>query len=238
MRRSTIGLAVFTSALLLLTLAPSIAVAQYPVTVYAQSNNVADPDGLRNDAWQWAFLCVDQGDLLIFDASGTWTDGDNVSGPAGVEKFWPDNFLNLNDLGVGPYEATTHTPYHNALVGYLSTREPGPYGLPSSSPPARGSYAYPTDPNVVRLDAQRVFPVFPDDVTPSYFQVMERGCLWLAFNADAYSNYTVDNSGQVEVTITHDSGWRPCPDVGLVCNFVPGLIGVVCDVANQFVNGC
>jgi len=201
------------------------------VTVYAESKNNANGDGLGNSAWRWTHLCVNPGDLLVFSASGMWQDGNSVSGPAGSTKPWPDNFLNLADLGVDPYQATTSKDYWDALVGYIGPI--GPDGIPSP-PPERGSYTHPA----VKPKAERVFPIFPDRGTSSYLQVSESGCLWLAFNADAYSNYTVDNSGQVEVTIVWDPGGIPCPDVGQVCGRLPQPFKSVCNVADMFVNGC
>lgn len=216
MRSSKIDLAVFTCVLFLLAFAPSVSVAQ-EVTISAQSNNDFGD-------WKWANNCVEPGDYLLFsNASGTWGEGGGMYGPTGSPNPWTDNFLNLTDLGVGPYEAKTPTKYQDALVGYIG-----------SSPPARGSY---TSPNV-RPEAERVFPVFPVGVTSSYLKVMERGCLWLAFNADAYSNYTVDNSGTVKVFIQPDTRWRPKPDVAPVCQFVPELrVKVICWVANWIVGG-
>jgi hypothetical protein len=217
-------LAVLTSSLLLHALSPSIAVAQW-VTIKAQNNN---NDGFSsNSAWQWAYNCVEVGDYLLFsNASGTWQDGTSVSGPGSL-KSWPDNFLNLYDLGVGAYQATTHTPYWDALVGYIGD----PY---SSPPPERGSYTN----SAVRPKAQRVFPVFPYGGTSSFMKVTQRGCLWLAFNADAYSNYTVDNSGQVQVFIQPDHRWRPNPDLGPLCQVSSDpWFQAICWVANQFVGG-
>jgi len=147
-----------------------------------------------------------------------------VSGPDGSTKLWPDNFLNLTDLGVvGQFQAKTLTPYWNALVGYIG-----------NSPPARGSYTN----SAVRPEAKRVFTVFPDYGNSSVYMVTRSGCLYLAFNADAYSNYTVDNSGSVTVIVAADTLWRSCPDVGLVCEFAPEPLSSVCDVADMFVNGC
>lgn len=216
MRKSTSGLAVFSSALLLLPLAPSIAVALV-VTISAQSDN---SDG----AWEFTHYCnLKAGDYLIFsNARGTWSEGNTVSGPQGPGTSWPDNFLNLTDIGVGRYQAKTLTPYWDALVGYIG-----------SSPPARESYTSPK----VRPEAERVFPVFPHGGTSSYWKVAEGGCLWLAFNADAYSNYTVDNSGEVVVDVQADTNWRPCPEVAPVCESLPSFKGL-CSIAKEFVGGC
>jgi|RhiMetdeSRZDD1v2_1073273.scaffolds.fasta_scaffold368562_1 hypothetical protein len=212
------GLVVFTSSLLLLALAPSIAVAQIPVTVSAQNNN-------SHGAWQFANYCLQPGDYLIFsNASGTWRDGNTVSGPNGSTMPWPDNFLNHADLGVGPYQARTPKPYWDALVGYIGTL-----------PPQRGSYTSMT----VLSEALRVFPVFPQGGTSSVFKLAESGCLFLAFNADAYSNYTVDNSGSVTVTVAADTNYRPpSPNLGPVCQYLPDpWFQAVCWVGNLFVGG-
>jgi hypothetical protein len=181
MRKLMVGLAVFTSVLLLLALAPSIAVAQIPST-RCSSSGVCGPDvsinaGNNNShgAWQFANYCnLQPGHRLIFsDARGTWREGNTVSGPDGSTMPWADNFLNLADLGVGQYQATTRRPYWDALVGYIGY-----------SPPPRGSYTNPA----VKPEAERVFPVFPEYGTSSVVMVRESGCLYLAFNADAYSN--------------------------------------------------
>lgn len=219
MRRPWIGLTIFTCSPLLLHFTPSLAVA-LEVTIRAQSDN-------SNGAWEFTHYCnLKPGDYLIFsNARGTWSEGNTVSGPQGPGTSWPDNFLNLTDLGVGRYEARTLTPYWDALVGYI--------GDISSPPPARGSY---TSPNV-RPKAERVFPIFPHGGTSSYWKIAEGGCLWLAFNADAYSDYTVDNSGEVEVGVEADTNWRPCPEVAPVCEHLPSF-KVICSIAKEFVGGC
>ena len=70
-------------------------------------------------------------------------------------------------------------------------------------------------------------------------KVQQGGCVWLAFNADAYSSYTVDNSGEVRVFVERDSRYRPpSPDLGPACKFLPGpWFKVVCWVANEVVGG-
>jgi hypothetical protein len=91
----------------------------------------------------------------------------------------------------------------------------------------------------VRPQAERVFPIFPPGRTSNVVQVKQAGRLWLTFNADAYSNYTVDNSGLVTVIVAADTRWLQCPDVGVVCKApLPTLFKAVCVVANAFVGGC
>jgi hypothetical protein len=126
---------------------------------------------------------VKAGQLLRVTATGTWTDGSTTSGPDGAKKLWPDNFFNLADLGACNYCAKTASSQWGALIGYVGT-----------SPPAPGSYTS----AAVRSQALRVFYV------GSNYEalVLESGKLWLSKNADAYSNYTADNSGDVTAKIT------------------------------------
>lgn len=121
---------------------------------------------------------------LTIRAQGTWRDGDTTSGPAGASKAWPDNFLNLTDLGVCNYCARTMTGSWDALIGYIGDR-----------PPAPGSY---TSKDVL-LEARKIFVVGDQYAVQN---APATGRLWLDMNADAYSNYTVDNSGSVAATVT------------------------------------
>jgi len=118
-------------------------------------------------------------------AQGRWRadQKDGLVGPNGYTKPWPDNFLNLQDLGVCPSCATTPARHWGALVGYIGT-----------APPAAGSYTH----RASRTAAERVFPV-----GNSFRSLVEStGELWLAFNDDAYSGYTVDNGGRLRVRVT------------------------------------
>lgn len=220
MRRSTIGLAVFTSALLIIAFAPSVSLAQ-EMTIAATDPwknmfcvspgfvGIIGPGGSFSAPGSNCNVVIDVnvGDYLIFDADGTWQDGSSISGPGGSDKLWPHNFLNLSGFGVGPYEATTLTPYWDAVVGYIG-----------DSPPGRGSYAYPQYTAAVGEQAKWVFPVFPPGEISSVVQVKQAGRLWLTFNADAYSNYTVDNWGEVTVFVERDSNSRPpTPDLESLC---------------------
>jgi hypothetical protein len=192
---------------------------------------------------------VNKGDYLIFDASGQWQDGSSTSEPDGQAMSWADNFLNLTDLGVGRYEAKTSTPHWDALVGYIGPTDPSD---PLFNPPERGSYASPVFQSrpYLREQAMRVFPVFPKydpsrpHATHNVMQVKQAGRLWLTFNADAYSNYIVDNSGSVTVTVQRDSNSRPVtPDLKEACDaigYIPGQLKVVewvCKGANLLVGG-
>jgi hypothetical protein len=145
-------------------------------------------------------------------------------------KAWPDNFLNTLEFGkVDPYGARNRMPYWDALVGYIG-----------DSPPPRGSYAKPYNPDVAAA-AQQVFPVFPQLGTLSVFVAQEDGYLFLAFNADAYSDYVADNEGSVTVSVTPDTGYLQrlgTPDLASVCQVLPGLLlNAVCWAADQLTGG-
>jgi hypothetical protein len=132
----------------------------------------------------WVNTGVDlhAGDVLTVTATGNWTDGSSVSGPDGASMLWGDNFLNLADLGQCSLCAFTKVGSWDALLGYIG-----------DSPPQRGSYTSTS----VRPEAEKIFVV-----GSQYSQTAPRvGRLWLIFNADAYSNYTVDNGGSVTATI-------------------------------------
>jgi hypothetical protein len=145
----------------------------------AQSVVVSVP-GTAN--WINTQVDVVEGDLLAITATGLWTEGATTNGPDGIETPWPDNFFNFADIGVCMYCAQTATAHWGALIGYIG-----------SSPPAAGSYTS----TAVFQEATNVFYVGGnyEASTPA------SGRLWLNKNTDAYSNYTVDNGGQVETTI-------------------------------------
>jgi pimeloyl-ACP methyl ester carboxylesterase len=121
---------------------------------------------------------------LKIEATGAWRP-DSVTGPVGPDgapQGWPDNFLNLDDLGACGTCATTLTRHWAALVGYIG-----------DAPPAAGSYTATS----VLPEAEKVFPV-----GSAYSNVAPRsGRLWLNFNDAAYSGNTADNSGQVTARI-------------------------------------
>jgi hypothetical protein len=133
--------------------------------------------------WTNTGVTVTAGEVLRITATGTWTDGSTTSGPNGSAKPWPDNFFNLADLGACADCATTDVPNWGALIGYVG-----------GSPPASGSYTS----TAVRPQALRVFYVGGNYEA----EVLHNGPLWLYKNADAYSGYTVDNSGHVTARIT------------------------------------
>jgi pimeloyl-ACP methyl ester carboxylesterase len=122
---------------------------------------------------------------LRIEATGAWRP-DAVTGPVGPDgapQGWPDNFLNLDDLGACETCATTLTRQWAALVGYIG-----------DAPPAPGSYTTTS----VLPEAEKVFAV-----GSTYSNVAPRsGRLWLNFNDAAYSGNTADNSGQVTARIT------------------------------------
>jgi hypothetical protein len=132
----------------------------------------------------WIDTQVDvvEGDLLAITATGLWTEGDTTNGPDGIEQPWPDNFFNFADIGVCMDCAQTATAHWGALIGYIG-----------SSPPAAGSYTS----TAVFQEATKVFYVGGNYEASA----PASGRLWLNKNTDAYSNYTVDNGGQVEATI-------------------------------------
>src|SRR3954465_14485443 len=102
MRKSTIGLAVFTSALLFLAFAPSVSVAQgmsWIMTVGAQDGwkntfciNTGQPTTLCSGPGGGGIaIVVKPGDFLVFNARGHWKEGSTISGPGGLTRLWPDN---------------------------------------------------------------------------------------------------------------------------------------------------
>jgi hypothetical protein len=134
--------------------------------------------------WVDTGLTLPRGEAFSVTARGSWTgDGQTYVGPQGSSQAWPDNFLDLADLGACADCAPTHTAHWEALVGYVG-----------NSPPAAGSY---TD-TAIRPQAERVFLVGANFTG----RVNLAGRLWLAFNDDAYSDNTSDNSGQVTATVT------------------------------------
>jgi len=138
--------------------------------------------------WTDTGIALNVGDALKISATGSWSadPGDDFTGPDGYSKAWPDNFLNLTDIGVCAYCASTLTPYWGALIGYIG-----------SAPPATGSYTSTS----ILTEAQKVFFVGSN----LGVSVARAGELWLNFNDDAYSNNTGDNSGQVTATVTDTS---------------------------------
>jgi hypothetical protein len=133
--------------------------------------------------WVNTGVNVKAGQELRITAAGTWTDGSTTSGPNGSSTLDADNFFNIADLGVCNYCATTATTGWGALVGYIGV-----------SPPAQGSYTS----AAIRAKAISVFYV-----GGSYeAKALTTGTLWLGKNADAYSGYTVDNSGHITAKVT------------------------------------
>lgn len=147
-----------------------------------------------NAGWTNTKLDVKAGKPLSIKASGTWTDGSSTVGPNGSTKAWPDNFFNLTDLGVCNVCARTNVGHWDALIGYIG-----------NSPPAPGSYTS----KAVLPEAKKIFYV-----GGSYSaNAPGTGRLWLAMNADAYSGYTVDNSGQVTATVNQSpTPAKPLPE--------------------------
>jgi hypothetical protein len=136
--------------------------------------------------WVSTGLNVTAGRALSVSASGSWTGGPpqtGMVGPDGSSTAWPDNFFDLQELGVCNFCAKIHTPHWEALVGYVGSDPPPPGSYTSTSALAQG---------------QRVFLV------GSSFQgsAPGTGTLWLAMNDDAYSANGGDNAGQVSANVT------------------------------------
>jgi hypothetical protein len=156
------------------------------------SNNVCTV--YANVQWVNTGINLNVGDQLTITATGSWAPGlpePGFVGPDGSSIQWPDNFLNLTDIGVCAYCAHTNTPHWAGLIGYIG-----------SAPPPAGSYTSPS----ILSEAQKVF-----FVGSNYSgNAADAGTLWLNFNDDAYSNVTFDNSGQVTATVTVGSGNGGC----------------------------
>jgi hypothetical protein len=171
----------------LLLMASLLAAVFQPTRALASADapSAAKPVSVSVPAKNWVNTGVNvkAGQELRIAAAGTWTDGNATSGPNGSSKLDADNFFNIADLGVCNYCATTATTGWGALVGYIG-----------ASPPTQGSYTSAT----IRAKAINVFYVGGryEAKAPT------RGRLWLAKNADAYSGYTVDNSGHVTAKVT------------------------------------
>jgi hypothetical protein len=145
-------------------------------------------------SWLDTGIDVTPGGSLEITAWGRWRDGDSESGPNGADKAWPDNFFNLSDIGVCAVCARTMTPRWGALEGYIG-----------SAPPAPGSYTSPA----ILPEARKVF--FVGAIYES--ATGGDGRLWLNKNADAYSNYTVDNSGSVTASIRASTPSVTIPEI-------------------------
>lgn len=91
-----------------LVAAASIAVlAAIPSPASADTQVVVPSTG----PWTDTGVDVSAGQQLEMINTAGWSEGNEpVSDADGSPKAWPDNFLNLTDLGVGPYEAQTLTP--------------------------------------------------------------------------------------------------------------------------------
>ena len=154
-----------------------------------------------NARWVNTGLTVNIGDRILITATGSWTPGSGFGtwGPNGSTQLWPDNFLNLADIGVCAFCAKTLTPHFAGLIGYIG-----------ESPPPPGSYTKAS----VLTEAKKVFFVGSNYTA----NVQLAGTLWLNFNDDAYSNFTIDNIGQVTAQITvqaADTPTTPAPFLDL-----------------------
>jgi hypothetical protein len=136
--------------------------------------------------WVNTGVTVAAGRPVTVRANGSWTAGPPESGmvgPDGSTQAWPDNYFDLQELGVCNFCAKVKTSRWEALVGYVG-----------SDPPPPGSYQSAS----ILPRAQRVFLV------GSSFQstAPATGMLWLAINDDAYSGNGADNAGRVIASIT------------------------------------
>ena len=153
--------------------------ASRAVAASASASAISVPATAR---WTDTTVKVTTGHLLTITARGSWTDGTATSGPNGSALRWPDNFFNFADVGACAFCARTATIRWGAVIGYIG-----------SSPPAAGSYTS----AAIRPEAAKVF-----FVGGSYkASAPATGRLWLNKNADAYSNNTADNHGQVSATV-------------------------------------
>jgi hypothetical protein len=136
--------------------------------------------------WVDTGVSIAPGQHLAIAADGSWTPGlpeTALVGPDGSQLTWPDNFFNLQDLGVCAYCATTKTGNWAALVGFIGR-----------APPSLGSYTS----TAVRQEASQIFLVGSSLTTTT----SSGGELWLSINDDAYSGVNTDNSGTVQASVT------------------------------------
>jgi len=135
--------------------------------------------------WVDTALSVSPADVVDIAAQGSWTpDGAHFAGPDGFDSSLPsaDNFFNLTDLGVCADCAPTKYRHWGMLISYTG-----------SSPPGVGSYV-----SKAVADQAMLIDGVGSHLDGSWPYTGE---LWLAFNDDAYSGNTSDNSGQVTATI-------------------------------------
>lgn len=153
--------------------------------------------------WVNTGITLKVGQTLKVSATGSWSadPGDGFTGPDGYTKAWPDNFLNLQDIGSCAFCASTPTPHWGALIGYIG-----------NSPPAVESYTSTS----IRPQAEQVFVVGSSFQSPA----SPAGTLWFNFNDDAYSGYTIDNAGQVTAMVTvQPASGHPVPQATYSYNF-------------------
>lgn len=139
--------------------------------------------------WVDTGFTVNVGDVISGTASGSWSPGFaySATGPNGQSFTWPDNFLNLADIGSCGTCEQTKLPDWGGLIGYIE-----------SNPPGFGSYTS----TGVLPEAQRVFFLGSAFNTSAAFA----GTLWLGFNDDAYSGDAFDNTGSVAATLSISLG--------------------------------
>ena len=181
--------------------------ARFPKTpqALAASQDQAAVAVSANSQWVNTGLKVNVGDEVSITAAGSWTPGAGFGtwGPNGSTQLWPDNFLNLADIGVCRFCARTLTPHFAGLIGYIG-----------ESPPAPGSYTSKS----ILAEAQKVFFVGSNYSANAQLA----GALWLNFNDDAYSGFTIDNIGGVTAQITvqrMDTPSSPSPFLDLPWNY-------------------
>ena len=83
--------------------------------------------------WLNTGFVVNQGDPLSITASGSWNPGSGWAtvGPDGEAQDWGDNFLNLTDIGLCSFCATTPAPHYASLIGYIGANPPPPAATPT-----------------------------------------------------------------------------------------------------------
>ena len=175
------------AAMLLLAFGPTVPPLTAS-TAAATTTTVAVP---ATGQWVDTGVSVGAGDMISVTATGSWSPGApelGYVGPDGSNISWGDNFLNLTDIGKCTFCAGTLTAHWAALIGYIG-----------SNPPPVGSYANTT---TWIAEGAKVFFVGSDSTTTSIYS----GSLWLAFNDDAYSANTSDNSGEVTATASNAQG--------------------------------
>jgi pimeloyl-ACP methyl ester carboxylesterase len=87
-----------------------------------------------NAGWVDTGIALTPSDAVRITANGSWTaDGVNYTGPDGYSTDFPDNYINLSDLGVCADCATTPYPEWGALMSYTGSAPPQPGSYTSTA---------------------------------------------------------------------------------------------------------